>query len=273
MLVSIRWDVDPEIFSIGQLSIRWYGLLFMLSFVFGFIILSRIYRKEGKEVSDVDRLSLYVGLGTLIGARLGHCLFYEPQYFLSNPIEILKVYKGGLASHGALVGIIFSIWLYSRKTAGQSMLWVLDRLVIAVALAGALIRTGNLMNSEIVGSTTDLPWAFEFVRYPEAITLPRHPAQIYEAICYLVIFLLLRYLYSKGMGESRGRLLGWFMILIFSARFLIEFIKANQEAFEENLPLNMGQLLSIPVIFLGIWLVIRRGTNTDEEKSTQEAKG
>ena len=261
-LLAIRWDVDPELFTLGPLTIRWYGLFFMLSFVFGFLIMKRIFLKEGHTVAELDKLSLYIGLGTIIGARLGHCLFYEPAYFLSNPLEILMIHKGGLASHGAAVGILFATWLFARKYPSTRFLWVLDRMVIVIALSGVLIRTGNLMNSEIVGTPSDLPWAFDFVRHYELNPVSRHPSQIYEALCNLLIFGTLFWLYEKrDWGKQKGKLFGLFLVLLFSARFLIEFVKANQESFEEEMFLNMGQLLSLPLIIIGIYLLIRKNSN------------
>ncbi|MBD0257734.1 MAG: prolipoprotein diacylglyceryl transferase, partial [Cytophagales bacterium] len=158
-LQYITWDVSPEILDTEYFSIRWYGLLFALGFLLGQQILIYIFKKEGKPASDVEVLTVYMVLSTIIGARLGHCLFYEPEYYLSNPLKILKIWEGGLASHGATIGILFALWLYARKKKDQSYLWVVDRIVITVALAGGLIRLGNLMNSEIIGKPTDVPWA------------------------------------------------------------------------------------------------------------------
>ncbi|HPE57938.1 MAG TPA: prolipoprotein diacylglyceryl transferase [Bacteroidales bacterium] len=255
MLDAIVWNVKPEIFSIGSLSIRYYGLLFALGFVFGYIIMNYIFKKEGNPQGVLDTLTTYMVIATVVGARLGHCLFYEPEYYLAHPIDILKVWEGGLASHGAGVGIIFSLWLFSRKTK-KPLLWILDRIVIVVALAGFFIRMGNLMNSEIYGIQTDLPWGFIFERRDELV--PKHPTQIYEALFYLVIFLVLFFIYrKKGVKIQQGLLFGLFLVTLFSVRFLIEFIKEPQVGFEENMVLNMGQILSIPFIILGIYMLIR----------------
>ena len=255
ILDAIVWNVKPEIFSIGSLSIRYYGLLFALGFVFGYIIMNYIFKKEGNPQGVLDTLTTYMVIATVVGARLGHCLFYEPEYYLAHPIDILKVWEGGLASHGAGVGIIFSLWLFSRKTK-KPLLWILDRIVIVVALAGFFIRMGNLMNSEIYGIQTDLPWGFIFERRDELV--PKHPTQIYEALFYLVIFLVLFFIYrKKGVKIQQGLLFGLFLVTLFSVRFLIEFIKEPQVGFEENMVLNMGQLLSIPFIILGIYMLIR----------------
>jgi len=173
-LQYIIWDVSPEIFDTKYFSVRWYGLLFALGFLIGQQILIHIFKKEGKPESDVEVLTVYMVLSTIIGARLGHCLFYEPEHYLANPIEILKVWEGGLASHGATIGILFALWLYARKKKDQSYLWVVDRIVVTVALAGCLIRLGNLMNSEIIGKPANVPWAFVFARSAEEELLATH---------------------------------------------------------------------------------------------------
>ncbi len=255
----ITWDVSPEILSIGPIQIRWYGLLFAASFLIGFQIMTKIFAKENKSQKDLNDLLWYMIIGTIVGARLGHCLFYNPEYYLSNPLEILKTWKGGLASHGAAIGIVSAMYLYSKRKVGQSFLWVMDRVVITVALAGFFIRTGNLMNSEIIGIPTDVPWAFVFVNaYVPDPMIPRHPAQLYEALSYLAIFVLLFSIYKKSFKELKdGYLFGIFLVLIFASRFIIEFFKENQEAFEQGMALNMGQLLSIPLILWGLYLLFR----------------
>ncbi len=261
----ITWDVSREIFSIpipilGTLTIRWYGLLFAASFLVGFQIMTKIFQKEKKSEKDLNDLLWYMIIGTVVGARLGHCLFYNPEFYLSHPIEILKTWKGGLASHGAAVGIGIAIYLYSKKKVGQSFYWVLDRVGITIALAGFFIRLGNLMNSEIIGKPTDVPWAFKFVKaWVKDPMTPRHPTQLYEAISYLIIFFIIYSLYNKNYKKLKdGYLFGIFLTLVFSARFIIEFYKENQEAFEQGMLLNMGQLLSIPLIIWGIYLIITR---------------
>lgn len=263
ILNYITWDVNPEIFSIGFLSVRWYGLFFALAFVFGQIIITKIYVKEGRTEGDVDVLTLYMIIGTVIGARLGHTLFYAPQYYLSNPIEILKIWEGGLASHGATIGILLALWLFSRRQKFDYM-WVLDRIVIVVALGGFFIRMGNLMNSEIIGRPSDAPWAFLFVQNNEVINGvrasmdPRHPTQLYEGLTVLLIFVLLYWLWKKYQSAlPRGLLFGIFVTVLFTSRLLIEFLKENQEKFEDELILNMGQLLSIPLILAGLFVLFR----------------
>lgn len=255
ILASIDWNVNPEIFRIGNFAIRWYGLLFASGFFFGYWILAKCFKKEGIPIEVLDKLTIYTAIGTILGARLGHCLFYEPGYYLSNPIEILKIWRGGLASHGAAIGILVAIYFFSKNTK-KSYLWTIDRLVIVVALAGFFIRTGNLMNSEIYGVETTLPWGFVFLRNGE--TIPKHPTQIYEALTYFTIFILLYILYVRDKGKIKeGRLFGLFLILVFTARFLIEFIKEDQVAFESGMTLNMGQWLSIPFALTGLAFLIR----------------
>jgi phosphatidylglycerol:prolipoprotein diacylglycerol transferase len=211
----------------------------------------------------MDQLLIYIAVGTVIGARLGHCFFYEPDYFLENPLEILKIWKGGLASHGAAFGILLSLWLYVRKYK-LSFLWMIDRIVIVVALGGAFIRLGNLFNSEIYGLPTELPWGFEFVRdrlYDSNTgellpTVACHPTQLYEALSYIAIFTVLFIFYRKMHMKVRdGKIFGVFMILLFSARFLIEYVKNDQVAFEAGMQFNMGQLLSLPFILAGVFMI------------------
>lgn len=259
----IIWDVSPEIFSfgpfslglfdLGPFSVRWYGLLFAASFVIGFQIMTWIFKIEKKSEKDLNDLVWYMILGTVLGARLGHCLFYNPAYYLSNPIEILKIWQGGLASHGAAVGILLAMYFYSKRKVGQSFLWILDRVVITVALAGSLIRLGNLFNSEIIGIPTDLPWAFVFTIVDD---IPRHPAQLYESIFYLFSFIILFNIYRrKRTTTEQGLIFGLFLILIFGFRIIVEFLKENQTGFEQGMFLNMGQLLSIPLVIFGGYLL------------------
>jgi len=250
----IPWDVNPEIFRIGNFAVRWYGLLFASGFVIGYYIMKKIFANEGYGDATLDRLTVYVAIGTIVGARLGHCFFYEPAYYLANPVEILKVWHGGLASHGAAIGILLALWFFVRKEK-KPYIWAIDRVVIVVALAGALIRLGNLMNSEIYGVETTLPWGFVFLRNGE--TAPKHPTQIYESLAYLITFGVLMWLYWKNLGKQKpGLLFGIFLVLVFGFRFFVEFVKEDQVAFEAGMKLNMGQWLSIPLVLGGIAILV-----------------
>jgi phosphatidylglycerol---prolipoprotein diacylglyceryl transferase len=254
LFAFINWNVNPQIFPILGLSVRWYGLLFAASFYFGYMLFNRFIKLEKLKIELLDRLIIYVGLGVIIGARLGHCFFYDPKYYLQNPFEIIEIWKGGLASHGAAIGILVAIYFFAKKEK-LTYLWTMDRVVVTVALSGFFIRMGNLMNSEIYGVQTSLPWGFIFMR--EGETLPKHPTQIYEALAYLLIFIVLYKLYNYYKSKPReGLLFGLFLILTFSMRFLIEFIKNPQEDFEKTLPIDMGQILSIPLILAGIILLV-----------------
>lgn len=256
----IYWDVSPDIFSIGPVTIRWYGLLFAASFIVGYQLMMVIFNKEGRSEKDLNDLVWYMVIGTVAGARLGHCLFYSPEYYLSHPLEILMVWKGGLASHGAAIAIPLSLYLYIRSRKGFTFLWIMDRVVITVALSGFFIRMGNLFNSEIFGKPTDVPWAFVFSIVDGQ---PRHPTQIYEAIAYLIIFILLLRMYLRPKGKIKeGKLFGIFLILVFGFRFFVEFLKENQSQFEEGLILNMGQLLSIPLVLLGMYILTNKENKT-----------
>lgn len=349
LLNFILWDQDPVLFRMGGFEARWYGLFFAMAFVIGQLIIARIFKAEGKTEKQVESLTLYMIVATVVGARLGHCLFYEPDYYLANPVEILKVWKGGLASHGATIGIILAMYLWARKEK-TTWLWILDRIVIVVALGGAFIRLGNLMNSEIVGKPTDSPLAFVFAHagreaieasapevvkglhfrkdpkaegvflngggaprvhilaeleapgadpivlqgyaerqlpaalmsYDEAhehfrpedaplnpklangtlevdlAAVPRHPAQLYEALSCIVLFLLLYTTWSRRKGSlPDGRLFGAFVVVLFTLRFAYEFLKENQVAFEDTMTFNLGQSLSIPLVMVGLYILSR----------------
>lgn len=254
MLAFINWDVNPVIFTLGPLSIRYYGLLFALAFYAAYVVFVKIFKRENLSMALLDSLTLYMIIGVVIGARLGHVLFYEPGYYFSHPMEIIKVWHGGLASHGAALGILIALYLFSRKYK-RPYLWTLDRIAIVVPLSGAFIRMGNLMNSEIYGHQTNLPWGFIFVRNGE--TVPKHPTQIYEALAYLLIFAIMWWMYRKGKKvNNHGYYIGLMMVLLFMARFLIEFVKNPQVGFENSMAINMGQILSIPFILAGIALMV-----------------
>ena len=261
---AITWDFDPEIFSIGNHGVRWYGLMIALGLYTAFLIFKRYLRGDKLTPEMVDSLLGYVAICAIVGARLGHCFFYEPGYYLKNPLEILKIWKGGLASHGWAIGILVALWLYNRKYK-IPFLWLMDRIVVGVALVAVFIRMGNFFNSEIYGLPTSLPWGVEFVRdrlYDSSTgellpTVPRHPTQFYEALSYLLIFVLSFTFYRKRHMEVRdGFMFGTFMIALFGARFLIEFVKNDQVAFEAGMSFNMGQLLSLPFIFAGIAIIV-----------------
>lgn len=259
--LSVVWNVDPVILKIGPLAIRWYSLLFVAGFPLGYWLFTKFYKDEGLSEKLLEPLLYALLIGTIVGARVGHCVFYEPSYFLTKEhwFEILQPWKGGLASHGGAIGVLLAIWWYcSRygKKNGFGMLWLLDRLVIAVAFAGCFIRLGNLFNSEIYGCATDLPWGFIFERRGE--TVPKHPTQIYESLTYLLLGFLLLWMYRKKLDKIyRGMLLGTFFTICFGMRFLIEYIKQANIYFDNFFGLNMGQVLSIPFIAVGIFFIIR----------------
>ncbi len=253
---GIIWDVNPVLFEIGNLSVRWYGLAFAIGFAVGLYIFQKMFDHEKVNKTWVDKAFIYVVIGTVLGARFGHVFFYEPAYYLDNPGEIIKIWHGGLASHGAAIGIFIAGWIFSKRVSKKPVLWILDRIVVATAFAGCMIRLGNLMNHEIIGIPSNLPWAFVFTRVDD---IPRHPAQLYESISYLIIFALLMHFYWKTNKKNEsGFLLGVFFTLVFSARFLIEFIKEDQVSFESGMALNMGQWLSIPLILIGLFLIFRK---------------
>lgn len=252
----IVWDVDPNIISLGPLTVRWYGVLFALTFIVGYQIFIWIYRLEKRPEKEISELVWYMIIGTVVGARLGHCLFYNPAFYFQNPFEIIAVWRGGLASHGAAVGILSALYFYIKKIKNAKYLWVLDRVVITAALGGFFIRMGNLFNSEIIGLPTDLPWAFVFAKVD---SIPRHPAQLYEALGYLATFFVLFFIYKKNYKTIKdGLIFGLFLFLIFGYRFIVEFFKEDQTYFEEGWILNMGQLLSIPLIITGLYFIITR---------------
>lgn len=254
-LSFIHWNIDPEIFSIGPLSVRWYGLMFALSFILGYSMVEKMFKYEKENLKWLDSLLLYIVIGTILGARLGHVFFYGWEYYSQHPGEILMVWKGGLASHGGALGIFIALLIHSRFFTKKNVFWTIDRVVIPTALAAMFIRLGNLFNSEIYGIETSLPWGFIFERNGESVA--KHPTQLYEAFAYLLTFLVLRKCYWKTEMKSKtGMLTGIFFMMVFTARFFIEFIKEDQEAFEAGMMLNMGQWLSIPFVLLGLGLVL-----------------
>lgn len=268
ILNTINWTVGPDIFHLGSLEVRWYGLFFAVGLLLlGPLVVWKIWKREALPEEWYEKLWWTILITTVVGARLGHCFFYDPLYYLQHPWEIFKIWEGGLASHGGAIGIIIGVWIYSKKVTHRSVLFTLDRLAVAVGLVAAMIRMGNLMNSEIFGRPTTLPWAFRFLRSPEYINLQTdlgvHPTAIYEALCYLLVFAVCLWLYWKRDAARRrpGLILGFFLLGVFLSRLLIESVKLVQEVWElqmiERIGLNQGQLLSIPFIVVGAWLLIR----------------
>jgi prolipoprotein diacylglyceryl transferase len=263
-LLSIIWDVSPNIFTIElfdtEIPVNWYGVLFALSFVTGRQLMLYIFKSDGKPVADVEVLTMYGVIATVIGARLGHYLFYEWELLFSQPlhwtVSMLTPPFQGLASHGATITILPALYLYSRRSKDQSFFWVVDRVVIPVSLGGAFIRLGNLLNSEIYGIPTNLPWGFIFVRETDPNLLPlvaRHPTQIYEAFFCLFLLAITFYLWKyKRYVLPEGFITGVFIMLLFSFRFMVEFLKNDQSSFEAGMQLNMGQWLSVPAIITGV---------------------
>ena len=289
ILNYITWNVDPVLVQLGSLQIRWYGLLWAVGFFIGYLVMKRIYKKERMTDDSLDKLLIYMLVFTVVGARLGHCLFYEPKVYLATPISMLYIWEGGLASHGGAIGILIGLWLYvrnynkSKKEKDNlqkiSYIWILDRVVVAVCLVGALIRVGNVMNHEIYGTPTSLPWGFVFLRgaeqfcgtfdnytpcnawdapCPPSEWLPCHPTGLYEAFfCLVAMGILLWMYYKRDLGHKQpGLMFGTFLIIIFGSRICIEFLKNVQVEFEKNMVFDMGQWLSIPFVLVGIGMIV-----------------
>ena len=277
LLGYIIWNPSLEAFSIGPLTFRWYSLCWLVGLLLAYLVVRRLYKEQKIKDELFDPLFVYCFLGILVGARLGHCIFYQPDYFLTSfkgfvemflPIHIMQdgswkmTGYAGLASHGGTAGLMLALWLYTKRT--KLSLWtVLDNIAIATGTTACFIRLGNLMNSEIIGKTTDVPWAFVFEKVD---ALPRHPGQLYEAIAYALLFVIMWIIYKnsqKQTANSRkpqvgtGWYFGFCLAYIFTFRFFIEYTKEIQEAFEASLPLDMGQILSIPFIIIGVVCMIR----------------
>jgi phosphatidylglycerol---prolipoprotein diacylglyceryl transferase len=264
VLTYIIWDIDPDIFTFPLIDhpFRWYGLFFASAFLISQQIMYFIYKKERRPIKEIDTLTIYMVVATIVGARLGHVLFYNPMYYFHNPHKIIMTWEGGLASHGGVIGILIGIYLFARKT-NVSYFWALDRISIVAALTFCMIRLGNLMNSEMIGIPTNLPWAFIFTSKDN---LPRHPGQLYEAIHYFMSFIVLFWAWYRQKDRMKnGFLFSWSLIILFSFRFIDEFFKINQEQFEDGMILNMGQILSIPFILTGILILI---LNTGKKQDT-----
>lgn len=257
----IQWNITPEIIP-GFEYLRWYGLCWVIGLMVGYRLMQHFYKKATIDIQELDHLTTYLVVGIIVGARLGHIIFYDPLHYLQNPIEILPIkidpefrFTGftGLASHGGIAGALLALYLYHRKY-GTSYAWLSDRLMIAGVATGGFIRLGNLVNSEIIGTPTDVPWAFIFTRIDD---IPRHPAQLYEALFYFALCIGLYLLWkSNRYSQQKGFIFGLGLLLIFIQRFLIEFVKENQMSFEDGLTLNMGQMLSVPMMIAGLIIII-----------------
>ncbi|MFN5633995.1 MAG: prolipoprotein diacylglyceryl transferase [Flavobacteriia bacterium] len=278
MVAAINWDVDSQLID-GYNTPNLYGLLFVTGLIIGYFVVRKMFRKDGISDEMLDKLVLFMVVATIVGARLGHVFFYGPYWdevsadgvvlergYFSHPGDILKVWEGGLASHGAAIVILISLYIYSRRVIHKPYLWMLDRISAPIAIGGTFIRLGNLVNHEMVGDVTTVPWGFRFMHHDcippfecswNAIPI-RHPAQLYEAICYFAAFIILMFLYwKKDLWKRPGVVFGSFLILIWGARFMVEFVKLGQTARDEYLFLNTGQLLSIPLVIAGVILLYR----------------
>ncbi|WP_121967062.1 prolipoprotein diacylglyceryl transferase [Myroides sp. N17-2] len=262
-LATVLWDANPEMIRIGSVPVRYYGVLFALGIILGYKIVSYVFQKERIPLAYLDKLLLYIIVGTVLGARLGHCLFYEFDYYMQHPLEVIipfaKIngtyeYVGfmGLASHGGAIGVLLAIYLYCRKYK-IGVFWVLDKIALGVPVAGAFIRFGNFMNSEIYGKPTNGTWGVIFANDD---MIPRHPTQLYEAFGYILTGVFLWFLYRSHKIKNNGVIFAYFLILMFTTRFVLEFFKENQVAFEQDMLFNMGQWLSVPFILIGIAMLV-----------------
>lgn len=263
LMLSVTWTVSPEILQLGPLSLRWYGLLFALGFLVGFYVVRRMYLADGAPEAWLDKCFVAMVVGAVVGARLGHVFFYDWDYYSQHLSEIPAVWEGGLASHGGAMGIILALWWYSRTVTKRSILWILDKVVVPTALAACFIRLGNLMNSEIIGTLSDAPWAFHFTNaQPRSLADgPRHPVQIYESISYLFSFFVLYWAYWRThLREKPGYIFGLFLVLAFGFRLILERFKESQGGLENALGgvLSTGQLLSIPFLIAGLYFMFRQ---------------
>jgi len=273
VILGIDWTVESEIIK-GYPTPNFYGLLFVSGLIIGYFVIKRMFKYEHVPETVLDKLLVFVVLATIIGARLGHVFFYDWDYYKDHLADIPKVWEGGLASHGAAIMILLTLYYFSRKIVKRPMLWILDRIVAPIAIAGCCIRLGNLVNHEIIGTPTDLPWGFRFERAGDeyligGVQVYRHPAQLYEAITYIISFFILHRMYWKTQARLvPGRIFGAFMVLIWTARFVIEFVKVGQTERDDVWALNTGQLLSIPFILIGIYLLIRKIPQKEQERFT-----
>lgn len=250
----IHWNVNPILVDFGPVQIRWYGVCFLVAFLIGHRIVTWMCEREGKPLEALDSLLTYIIVGTIVGARLGHVLFYDPKYYFDHLLEIPQVWKGGLASHGGTLGVIIAIWLFCRKHKEYPVAWVWDRICVPVPMVAGFIRIGNLMNSEIIGKPANVPWSFVFEKIDR---VPRHPAQLYESLSYFTLFLINLTIYRRNPKSPPGLIFGLAMVWIFASRMVLEIFKENQEPFEAGMFMNMGQLLSIPFVLLGLYCMYR----------------
>lgn len=285
MILGVNWNVSPELIE-GWSTPNKYGLLFVSGIIIGFYVIKRMFKEEKIQDDLLDKLLLYMVVSTVVGARLGHVFFYDWDQYKNNLLDIFKVWEGGLASHGAAVMILIALYIFSKRVSKKPYLWVLDRVSAPIAIAGCFIRLGNLVNSEIAGKITDLPWGFRFMRYVDSngvadcksptndcswAEIPlRHPTQIYEALFYLATFLLLMFLYWKRKAYLKeGLLFGVFMIVLWTGRFLVEFVKEGQTDRDFEWSLNTGQWLSIPLVIAGVFILIRSFKVKSQENLSQ----
>lgn len=259
---NIFWNVDPVMLKVGSFDIYWYGFFFALSLFFGYFIVRYFFKKDKVSTKYLDSIFLYITAGAIIGARMAHVIFYEPTYYYHNPLQIFSLWNGGLASHGGVIGIALSLLIFCKNNPEIRYLWILDRVSIPAALGGCLIRIGNFFNSEIVGVPSDKPWTIVFSKIDN---LSRHPSQLYESAVYLTLFVFLITIYNKIKTRQDGFFVGTFFLLAFTSRFILEFTKTRQEDYDNLLPISVGQLLSIPGIALGIFILYsfsRKGLRT-----------
>ena len=247
------WNIEPVAITVGFATIRWYGLMFASAFISSYLLMTWMYKREEKNTDEIDDLLTYAAVGTIVGARLGHCLFYDPAFYFSHPLKIFAIWEGGLASHGAILGILIALYLFQRRVA-EPYVWFLDRVSIVSALGASFIRTGNFFNSEIVGEPTRVLWAVIFQKID---LLPRHPVQLYEALSYSLIFLLLLFMYKiRGSNIRPGVIFATFLITVFTARFFLEFVKTKQAAYNSEFWMTTGQMLSIPFVMVGLFYLV-----------------
>ncbi len=270
ILLQIDWNPSPEIFKIGPIVIRYYSLMFVIAFMLGLYLMKKIFVNDKIPLEKLDSLFIYVVIATLVGARIGHFLFYDPMFLIEKPLEVLLPVRfspkfeitgfAGLASHGAALGIIIAMYFYSKKVLKKPLLFILDRITIPVAAGAVFVRLGNLMNSEIIGKPTNSNFGFVFRKLGE--DFPRHPAQLYESISYLIIFVILMFVYWKTDKKQKlGYIFGLFFVLLWSVRFVIEFFKEAQVDERAQWVLNTGQWLSIPLIAVGLYIMYRKRTS------------